>query len=388
VVLDANVLLLPFEFSSASVGEVERVYAELCADGRMVVPGQAAREFYKNRSNKITAIADAIDAAITKAKKQIFDKSIPLLENDADYLAARELGKDLVNRGKEVAEKLEKVNERLKDEIGADRVSLLYRNILGGCVSDFVVELADREAVTKEVARRARLKIAPGYKDQQKEDGGIGDYLVWQTILQEGERRKVHCIFVTEEEKPDWWVKRHGTFQPRPELIEEYRRASEGKSLHLLPLSGMLSVFKANVEVVQQVQELEEQKRMVFEIKRRNHFMPDPKEVNFNKFAHFQDLQDREKFCLEKLKSVQSDLNDARLLMRDNEYSEDNLDARIMSLEMSERLAIDELRRSQIRLESFFRRLPAGVKMWQDLLKNYNMNVSSMNTDIDGIIEQ
>jgi rRNA-processing protein FCF1 len=106
VVLDANVLLLPFEFSSASVGEVERVYAELCADGRMVVPGQAAREFYKNRSNKITAIADAIDAAITKAKKQIFDKSIPLLENDADYLAARELGKDLVNRGKEVAEKL------------------------------------------------------------------------------------------------------------------------------------------------------------------------------------------------------------------------------------------------------------------------------------------
>jgi rRNA-processing protein FCF1 len=263
VVLDANVLLLPFEFTSASVEAVESVYKTLCGSGRLVVPGQAAREFYKNRSNKITAIADAIDAAIGKAKKQIFEKSIPLLEGDADYNAARELGKDLVNKGKEVAEKLEAVNERLKDEIGADRVSLLYRKLLGGCVSEFEVKPEDRENVYKEVIRRAQLKIAPGYKDQQKEDSGIGDYLVWQAILHEGDKRKVHCIFVTEEEKPDWWIKRHGTFQPRPELIEEYRRASGGKSLHLLPLSGLLAVFKASKEVVKQVQDVEDKNKVV-----------------------------------------------------------------------------------------------------------------------------
>ncbi|GBQ97096.1 hypothetical protein AA0522_0899 [Gluconacetobacter liquefaciens NRIC 0522] len=118
VVLDANVLLLPFEFTSASVKEVERVYRELCSSKRLVVPGQAAREFYKNRSNKITVIADAIDASIVKAKKQIFDKTIPLLESDADYLKARALGAELVKLGQEIALKLEIVNKRLKDEIG------------------------------------------------------------------------------------------------------------------------------------------------------------------------------------------------------------------------------------------------------------------------------
>ena len=270
VVLDANVLLLPFEFTQASVAEVERVYTELCSANRLVVPGQAAREFYKNRSNKLTAIADAIDAVISKAKKQIFEKSIPLLEDDADYLDARELGKDFVNKGKEIAKKLEAVNERLKDEVGADRVSLLYRKLLGGCVVDIPLGDEERKEISAEVARRARLKIAPGFKDQQKEDGGIGDYLIWQTILQEGAKRKVHCIFVTEEEKPDWWIKRHGTFQPRPELVEEYRRASEGKSFHLAPLSGLLASFKASEDVVKQVQDIEEtKKKVVVEVTRR-----------------------------------------------------------------------------------------------------------------------
>jgi hypothetical protein len=382
VVLDANVLLLPFEFTSASVGEVERVYADLCAAGRMVVPGQAAREFYKNRSNKITAIADAIDAAITKAKKQIFDKSIPLLENDADYLAARELGKDLINKGRDVAEKLEKVNERLKDEIGADRVSLIYRKILGGCVSDFVVEPADREAVSKEVARRARLKIAPGYKDQQKEDGGIGDYLVWQTILQEGERRKVHCIFVTEEEKPDWWVKRHGTFQPRPELIEEYRRASDGKSLHLLPLSGMLSVFKANENVVQQVQELEEQKRRVSEV-RHERISSGTNTMSAKEYDEFSYLQRHAKDCLEKLKSIKIKIIDTKNLLRENGYGEHEFDAKIMSLELSERMALKDLRNAENRLRNLVGRSPVNDDMKKYLLADYLIGSSSLHSDDD-----
>lgn len=261
VVLDANVLLLPFEFSTASVDEVERVYTELAKAGRLVVPGQAAREFYKHRSRKIAAIVEAIESAIGRANKQIFEKTIPLLEDDEDYQAARELGKDFVNKGKEIARKLTAINQKLQDEIGADRVSVLYRKLLGKCVAEVEIATEDRKAVVEEVARRARLQIAPGFKDQQKEDGGIGDYLVWRAILQEGERRKAHCIFVTEEQKADWWIKRHGAFQPRPELIDEYRRNSGGKSLHLLPLSALLSNYKATAAAVNEVQEVEGKRR-------------------------------------------------------------------------------------------------------------------------------
>lgn len=263
VVLDANVLLLPFEFTKASVVEVERVYTLLAQAGRLVVPGQAAREYYKHRSRKIAAIADAIDAAIGKAGKQIFDRPIPLLEDDEDYQAARVLGAEVINKGKEVIAKLEAVNERLQNEIGDDRVSALYRRLLTGCIVEVESDADCRKSIIDEVARRARLQIAPGFKDQNKEDGGIGDYLVWKAILKEGAARHVHCIFVTEEEKPDWWVKRQGTFQPRPELIDEYRRETSGKSIQLLPLSGLLSAFEADKEVVQQVQQLEEEKREI-----------------------------------------------------------------------------------------------------------------------------
>lgn len=75
--------------------------------------------------------------------------------------------------------------------------------------------------------------------------------------MQEANKHKKHCIFVTEEEKPDWWIKRNGTFQPRPELIDEYRRNSNGKSLHLIPLSGLLKKFDAAPKAIEQVQELE-----------------------------------------------------------------------------------------------------------------------------------
>ncbi|GEB39271.1 hypothetical protein GLI01_33060 [Gluconacetobacter liquefaciens] len=347
VVLDANVLLLPFEFTSASVKEVERVYRELCSSKRLVVPGQAAREFYKNRSNKITVIADAIDASIVKAKKQIFDKTIPLLESDADYLKARALGAELVKLGQEIALKLEIVNKRLKDEIGGDRVSLLYRTLLGDCVSDFEVKPDDRQAISKEVARRARLKIAPGYKDQQKEDGGIGDYLVWKSILHEGEKRKAHCIFVTEEEKPDWWVKRHGTFQPRPELIDEYRRASDGKSIHLVPLSGLLSVFKANEEVVQQVQKLEQRKRVVVEIKKKkplssasNRISVEPN-PGIGQYIRFRN----------EMKNIDNEIELVRNMERDGIISQMNAVKMINNLKIKKESITENLNNSEIFLK-------------------------------------
>jgi hypothetical protein len=263
VVLDANVLLFPFEMQSASVTEIEKVYTKLADESRLIVPGQAAREFYKNRTSKIAAIADVIDGAVDRAKRQIFEKPIPLLEGDQDYIDAKALAVEIINKGKEIVKKLSAVNERLKDEVGGDRVSSIYRKVLGDCICEIALNDEQRKEVVNEVARRAQLEIAPGFKDHEKEDGGVGDYVIWKTAMQEAARRKAHCIFVTEENKPDWFVKRKGAFQPRPELLDEFRAETLGKSVHLIPLSGLLSVFKASDEVVQEVQELEERKRVV-----------------------------------------------------------------------------------------------------------------------------
>ncbi|WP_448538414.1 PIN-like domain-containing protein [Sphingobium yanoikuyae] len=342
VVLDANVLLLPFEFTTASVDEVEKVYTGLAKASRLVVPAQSAREFYKHRSRKLAAIADAIDAAILKAQKQIFDKSIPLLENDTDYLEARELGKDIINKGKEIAEKLKAVNERLQDELGVDPVSAFYRKVLGSCVVELQIAEEDRSKVVAEVSRRARLQIAPGYKDQNKEDGGLGDYLVWRTVLEEGQKRQTHCILVTEEEKPDWWIRRHGTFQPRPELIDEYRQASRGKSIHLLPLSALLAVFKAADTTVSEVQRLEErQKENVGRVNRSKNELDDKDRKLELTTAYFE--QDRLSQHIDELGALVNELT-ADFALAPSKSEQEAIWGRLQFAQMDRLRALTELR--------------------------------------------
>lgn len=261
VALDANVLLWPLELNAASVEDIAKVYKDLGAAERLVVPGQAAREFYKHRSRKVAALTEAIDGAIQKTRKAPLENAIPILTNDADYKKAQEINVKIVNLGKEMEKHLAAASQRLKGEVGSDRVSTIYRGMLSHCVVDISYEPDDRKALIEEADRRARLQIAPGYKDQNKDDGGIGDLIIWKTILKEAAARKLDCIFVTNEEKPDWWIRSRGTFQPRPELIEEYRQHSEGGSIHFLPLSGLLANYKAPKQTVSEVQKLEEEKR-------------------------------------------------------------------------------------------------------------------------------
>lgn len=259
VALDANVLLWPYELNSASLAEIDRVYGELQKASRLVVPGQAAREFYSHRARKLAALSEQLEGAITRARKNPIQNSIPLLEDDSDFRSAQKIAKELLKSGKSMIDKLESVKARIQTDVGNDPVSVVYRKHLANAV--FELQNMDKDGIVSEVDRRARLRIAPGFKDQSKDDGGIGDYIIWLTILEQAAARKTHCLFVTNEEKSDWWVKSGGAFQPRPELLDEYRRASGGKSLHLLPLSEMLSLFAAKQDVVDGVQALEEESR-------------------------------------------------------------------------------------------------------------------------------
>ena len=261
VILDANVLLWLFELGATSVDEVAKVYEKLASEQRLIVPGQAAREFYRHRSNKVAAVADVLDGAISRARRPPLDSAIPLLSNDADYAAARQLNAVIAKSGEELAKRLSVVTERLKEEIGNDRVSQIYRRVLPTCIAEIPLQSSDRKKILLEAERRARLKIAPGYKDQNKEDKGVGDLIIWLTVLDIGSKKNSHCIFVTNEGKSDWWIKSRGAFQPRPELIEEYRQSSNGKSIHLLPLSSLLANFKAEAHSIEELQKLEVQRR-------------------------------------------------------------------------------------------------------------------------------
>jgi len=58
---------------------------------------------------------------------------------------------------------------------------------------------------------------------------------------------------VTGEEKADWWAKSSGIeLLARYELVDEYRRTSDGKSFHLINFFQLLELFKVESEIIDQ----------------------------------------------------------------------------------------------------------------------------------------
>lgn len=115
---------------------------------------------------------------------------------------------------------------------------------------------------------RYKREIPPGYKDKEKFDEGIGDLLIWKTVIEIAKDKEMPVLFVTEDAKSDWWVQSEGAFQPRIELIEEFRRETNGETIHLLPLSELIELFGASEDAVQDTKSTERSSRATKKVRK------------------------------------------------------------------------------------------------------------------------
>jgi hypothetical protein len=140
-----------------------------------------------------------------------------------------------------------------------DPIVKMYKEILKERIVALPLQQEDRKELLKEWRWRSKNKVAPGYKDASKDDSGIGDFLVWKTLLYLGQRYKRPLAFVTGEQKSDWFARSSGQgVYPKPELLDEYRRASEGKSLRLMSLYELLSELNVPGPIVEEVKTAED----------------------------------------------------------------------------------------------------------------------------------
>ena len=133
-----------------------------------------------------------------------------------------------------------------------DPVVQMYMKVFS---PDVIVEhnLSD-EALAKDLERRNKFKIPPGYKDTSKEENSEGDLAIWHTLLEIGRSQKNDMVFVSEDRKPDWWNRSAGAaLIPKYELIHEFQNSTDGKSLHLLIFSEFLKVFGVSQDVIDDV---------------------------------------------------------------------------------------------------------------------------------------
>ncbi len=256
VVLDTNVLLLPYTTGSASLKDIEKIYCKLQLKGRLFVPTQVAREFVRNRTKKIADILGSISAKRSSAQgpSQI---SYPLITDLAEYgdvLAKATAYRDSIRAYQDALGSLADV---VKSWGWDDPVSKIYRKTFSKkTLEDHGL---GKEAVLAELKYRTLHDRPPGYKDSKKDDGGVGDIAIWLTILAIAKRRKKPLIFVTGEEKSDWHYRADNqAFLPRFELVDEYRQASAGEAFHIVSLSRFLELFDASDVVISEVRDQEQ----------------------------------------------------------------------------------------------------------------------------------
>jgi hypothetical protein len=255
VVLDTNVLLVPYTISPKTLNEISKTYTALRNAGRLAVPAHVAREFAKNRATKLGELYHQLSSK-RSGIKLLQAGRYPLFEGVDEYQKVLDLEKEIDAGLRKYQEALGSLLDRVRTWNWDDPVSLLYSNLF---TPEVVVEAAIAEdALRKDFDARCKAKIPPGYKDAGKDVNAAGDLIVWHTVLEVAETRKAPVILVSGDGKPDWWHRSSGqSLYPRYELTDEFRRRSQGQSFYITKFSDFLDLFGAKQDVVEEVRKEE-----------------------------------------------------------------------------------------------------------------------------------
>lgn len=196
-------------------------------NGRAWISNQVAEEFFRNRNGVIVSVGGTFNDAdrnISDIKKSI-EEPIKKLKNNR--IIPDELAEKLNITFAEALDKLtadiDKArqgypNYRENDPI-LESICNLFKGEVGAAFDDN--ELSE---ALKEAKKRKDNKTPPGFNDASK-DGlrPFGDYFLWRQILNHIKKMQRPLIFVTSEQKDDWWEKRSGKIiGPQYDLIKEF----------------------------------------------------------------------------------------------------------------------------------------------------------------------
>ena len=254
--LDTNVLLAPYLIGKDSLQEITGIYTRLHRDNRLFTAAQAVREYGKNRARKIADVYTAIHQRASKVPN-IQKLDTPMLEGVDEYEKLKDIEDEIQKKANEYSKGLTALKGRLTNWGWDDRVSDLYRQVFS--TTNIIHSDISEDALRADLTRRNIYKIPPGYKDQGKDDDGVGDLIIWNALLRIGRDVNRDVAFVCNEEKPDWFVRSsEDVLMPRPELTHEFHEKT-GHHLIIINWAYFLEVMQANPGTVQEAQKAQEE---------------------------------------------------------------------------------------------------------------------------------
>jgi hypothetical protein len=256
LVVDTNILLDLYRLGKESRKDLKKSI-EFFGE-RIWLPYQASLEFHRNREKIIKQLGGS---KFEDFKKLLNDKVVPDLKDafkdfqrhpciDYGYIEKR------IERFKEELEK--KVDAWKKEypfDVENDNVLEWITNKYDGKVGDDFTtkELLD---IYTEGAVRYRAQVPPGYKDandKDKKEAGeryvYGDLIIWKSVLAKAKKDKVDIVFLTNDNKEDWYEKYKGqTKGPRFELFREFHKETE-QDIIILTEASFLEEMKEKKSV-------------------------------------------------------------------------------------------------------------------------------------------
>lgn len=224
IALDANVLLSLYKVSPTT----SSLYLS-ALEGRREqgwLPYQAAFEFHQNvhgerarqtagHTERIQTIRTFLDALRKTAIKSRLEKSelqVQAVEKLELLLGELEQQKTAISSA---------THHNKNDEL-LSRIAALYDERVGVEPTQ-----ADLAALREQGQKRFEDKIPPGFEDDKSKQGPekYGDFILWHQLMTYAKEESQNIIFVTDDDKSDWWLKNGKTsLAARPELIQEFRK--------------------------------------------------------------------------------------------------------------------------------------------------------------------
>jgi predicted nucleic acid-binding protein len=238
VFLDASMLMLPYDTGQTSLKELQKLYEKLAKEQRIFLPRRAIQEFNNRATRKVSEIYHKLqEVGDITSNQPAMPGMLRELEEFTPFKEAE------INLNKAI-ESYQKHFDNLLLKISSwndnDPVRSAYQAIFTNSnFADFEVN----EAVEKEWNYRKTNRVPPGYMDGAKSNTGIGDFLVWRAILAKSIEKNSDALFVTNDTKEDIWV---GRLFARSEMVEEFRAATQGKTIRLLQPKDFMTLFGAS----------------------------------------------------------------------------------------------------------------------------------------------
>ncbi|PGP66444.1 hypothetical protein CN998_21895 [Bacillus cereus] len=254
IIFDTNSFFYLYRITPETTGNILEVLKTIPKE-EFWIPKQVTKEYFDNHSNvirkehgKYTAVTESIKSTMLVTENKLTKQFKKY--NEFKYPLVKELEGKIQHAISSIKAEMESYTENIKEEVESNKEMLQEDKI-----KEFVEDLISSERIgegfnysqTLEIYNegifRYEYKIPPGYEDVVKDKTDetkrkkFGDLIIWKELLRKAKETERPIIFVTMDEKEDWWIldKDKSPISPREELLEEFKDYSD-KTFTLMTL--------------------------------------------------------------------------------------------------------------------------------------------------------